>query len=189
MPGIAANQDTYRTSSNIADFATLNNVVKGFHDFLGRHITIHPVNLKDVDIRSKTFHAAIHSVKDMLPRQADLVHAGAIIARQLRRVDGSPVLVDKLEAFGHDDHLRARNVVLFDGGADNLLGPAVRVRVCHVPCVDATVKGILEDGEGFFLVEEPRLPVLVAKTHTSEDDLRDFEAGLANSMRLVRFRV
>lgn len=90
MPGIAANQDTYRTSSNIAGFATLNNVVKGFHDFLGRHITIHPVNLKDVDIRSKTFHAAIHSVKDILPRQADLVHAGAIIARQLRRVDGSP---------------------------------------------------------------------------------------------------
>lgn len=173
---------THRAGTNVTDLAALNNIVEGLHNLLGGHVTIHPVDLEHVNVSAETLNTTVHGLEDMLPREADLVHAGPIVTGQVGWVDGSLVLVDELETFGHDDELGAGDVILLDGGADDFLGAAVGVGVGHVPGVDAAVKGVLEDGEGLVLVEEPGLPVLVAEAHAAEDDLGDLEAGFAHAV-------
>ncbi len=43
---------------------------------------------------------------------------------------------------------------------------------------------MFEERQGFLFVEDPFLPVTAAVRHGSEDDLGDFEAGLAESVPL-----
>jgi hypothetical protein len=61
------------------------------------------------------------------------------------------------EAFGQDDNFVARDVVLFEGFADNFFAYAVRVDVCYVPVsfgrqvaflgrIDAQLRAGTEDG-------------------------------------------
>lgn len=86
-----------------------------------------------------------------------------------------------MEQLRHDDNLIARDLVLLQEGAEDLLRASIRVGIGNIKGVDPGVIGVLEDWKGFFLLEHPGLPILVAVGHATNDDLGDFEAGAANS--------
>ena len=86
-----------------------------------------------------------------------------------------------MEHLGHDDNLVARDFVLLQEGAKDLLRASIGVGIGNIKGVNPGVIGVLEDWKGFFLVEDPGLPVFVAVGHATNDDLGDFEAGAANS--------
>lgn len=138
------------------------------------------MDLQHVDVGAEALNAVLDSVKNVLPRQADLVNARPVVARENRGINGAFCLINKLEALGHDDEFGSRDVVVLDGCAENLLRPAVGVGIGHVPCIDALIERVLENWEGFILVQEPGLPVLVAEAHAAEDNLGDFETRFSD---------
>ena len=141
------------------------------------------MGLEDIDISPQASNTGVHSVHDVLPRQPDLIHLHIVVPPLTGRIDRPSCRIDVMEDLGHDDDLAARDAVLSEEGAEDLLGAAVGIRVGDVEGVDAGVVGVLEDGEGLFLVQDPGLPVLVAVGHAADDDLGDFEAGATDSAR------
>ena len=65
----------------------------------------------------------------MLPAQPDLVHHLGIIGRDCRYAERGVVFVDAKVAFREDDDFTARDVVLFEGFADDAFGDAVGINV------------------------------------------------------------
>lgn len=60
--------DTYRARAQVPNPSLLDNIVKGFHDFLPRSLSIEPVDLQHVDVSAESFYACFNCVKDVLPR-------------------------------------------------------------------------------------------------------------------------
>ena len=54
-------------------------------------------------------------------------------------------------------------------------------RTYRVPCVDAAFVRMLEEGQAFSFVQDPRLPFRGSITHGAQDDFGDLEARLAQA--------
>jgi hypothetical protein len=90
-----------------------------------------------------------------------------------------------VEHLRHDDNLVARDLVLLQEVAEDLLRASIRVGIGNIKGADPSVIGMLENWKGFFLVENLGSPVFIAVRHATNDNLGDFEAGAANSGDLL----
>merc|ERR1711974_273973 len=81
-------------------------------------------------------HAAME-----LARETKAVHKLAVVGGAER---GRVVIAHGEEDLGHDDDAFARNVVLLERLADDLLRLAVAVDICRVPGVDAALVGVVD---------------------------------------------
>lgn len=120
---------TYRASTNIADLAALDNIVQSLHDFLAGSVTVQTVNLEHVDVRAKTLDAGVNGIEDMLARQTDAVDKSPFVARGLPDGWELALVVDAVEALGHDNHPVAGNVELLQGLANDLLRATVGIDI------------------------------------------------------------
>lgn len=145
------------------------------------------MDLQHVDVRPQAPHTGVDRVEDVLPRQPDAVDPDGPVVGGAGGDGGGAVavLVDAQEALGQDDDALARDVVLLEGLADDLLGAAVGVDVCGIPRVDPPLVRVLEQRQGLVLVEHPLLPLPGAVGHGAQDDLGDLEAGLAEAVAVV----
>lgn len=103
----------------------------------------------------------------MLPRETNSVDTRTIVTGESCWIYRAFLLVDKLEALGHNDQLGAGNVIVLDSRAEDPLRLSIRVCIGDIPRVDAFVEGKPKDRESLVLIEKPGLPVLVAETHAS----------------------
>ena len=145
------------------------------------------MGLKDINISPQACDTGVHSIHDVLLQQPHLIHLHIVVPSLTGRIDRSSRRVDVMKDLGHDDYLAAGDVVLSQKGAKDFFGAAVRICVGDVEGVDAGIVCVLEDGEGFFLVQDQGLPVPGAVRHAADDDLGDFETGAADSVGDVRF--
>ena len=129
------------TRANVAHPATLDDIVEGTHNLLLRRLVIEAVDLKDVNVRSQTLHTRLDGVDDVLARETKAVHKLAVVGGAERR---RVVIAHGEEDLGHDDDAFARNVVLLERLADDLLRLAVAVDICRVPGVDAALVGVVD---------------------------------------------
>ena len=57
-----------------------------------------------------------------------------------------------------------------------------------IPSVNPGLVRMLQQWQALLLVQNPLLPLWIAVTHCSEDDLGDFEAGLAETIAVLASR-
>jgi hypothetical protein len=79
------------------------------------------MNLQDVDVRAQSLYAGIYRIEDVLAGQTDTVDQVTVVASRRRNRREIALVVHAEEALGEDDHAIARDVVLFQGLADDLL--------------------------------------------------------------------
>jgi hypothetical protein len=87
------------------------------------------VNLQNIDVCTKAFDALFNGVEDVLTAETNLVDHLAVVGRDRCDAEGRVFFVDAEVAFREEDDLVARDVVLLEGFADDLLGDAVGVDV------------------------------------------------------------
>ena len=87
------------------------------------------MNLQHVDVSAQTLDTRINRIKDVLAGQANTVDKVPIIAGC--RGDGweFALVIHAEEALGQDDYAVARDVVLFQGFANYLLGSAMGIDI------------------------------------------------------------
>jgi hypothetical protein len=112
---------TYRASTDIADLTTLDNIIQSLHDFLAGSVAVQTVNLEHIDVCAETLDASINGIEDVLARQTDTVDKVTFVTRGLPDGRELALIVDAVEALGHDDHTVAGNVELLQGLANDLL--------------------------------------------------------------------
>ena len=127
--------------ANVAHPAALDDIVEGTHNLLLRRLVVEAVDLEDVDVRSQTLHTRLDGVDDVLARETKAVHKLAVVGGAER---GRVVISHGEEDLGHDDDAFARNVVLLERLADDLLRLAVAVDIRRVPGVDAVLVGVVD---------------------------------------------
>src|SRR6478735_646662 len=98
-------RSTYRAGTNIANLSTFNYIIECFHNLLWRNITIHSVNLQNIDVGAQSFDTLIHCIKNVLSREADSVDARTIVTGESCRIYRAFFSIDELEALGHNDQL------------------------------------------------------------------------------------
>lgn len=115
--------------TNVPHFAALDDVVQRLHDLLHGRIPIQPVDLEHINISPQALDGSVDGVQDVFAAQTHAVDEGPVVGRGGvdGRVDG--VFLDAKVAFGQDDDVGPRDVVLLEGFADEALGAAVRVDV------------------------------------------------------------
>ena len=122
--------------ANVPDFSALHQIMQCAHRLLDWNSRIEAVDLQQVEIWSvEAREGSIDGGEDGLPRQAGLVYIVFALLDLLGIVDGADagLFADGAVAFGQDEELVTRDVVLFDGFADDELGVAVGVDVGCVP--------------------------------------------------------
>lgn len=133
----------------------------------------------------------------MFAAQAHLVCHFAIIGGHGGDAWLGAGLVDAEVAFGENDELLARDVILLDGFADDFFGATVGVDVglCRgvseggglmvhwevygVPGIQANFVGVFEEWQRLLFIENPFLPFLRTVRHCPQDHFRDLEARVA----------
>jgi hypothetical protein len=58
---------TYGTGAEVANPSHLHNIVQSAHNFFPRYIRVHPLDLKNVNVRAKSLHTSLYGIKDVLP--------------------------------------------------------------------------------------------------------------------------
>ena len=119
----------HRTRANIPDPTLLNHIVQRLHNLFPRCVTVQAVNLQNIDVGTKALGALFNGVEDVLPAETNPVDHLAVVGRDRRDGEGRVFFVDAEVAFREEDDLVARDVVLLEGFADDLLGDAVGVDV------------------------------------------------------------
>ena len=146
--------------------------MQSLHRLLNRRIGIEPMNLQQIHIiRPQTLQARIHSIENGPTAQTAVIHI-VFALRNLLPIHDTPDvrrLAHVTVAFAEDDELVPGNVELLDRLADDLFAYAVAVDVGGVPGVEAAVVGCFEKLESFVFFDDPGLPFLVAKAHSTED--------------------
>ena len=102
---------TYRTSTNISHLPAFNNIIESLHNFLPRRLPIQPVDLQYINVRAQSGNAGVHSVEDMLARQADSVDEVVVVASACGDRWVFAFIVDAEETLCHDYHAVAGDVV------------------------------------------------------------------------------
>lgn len=110
------------------------------------------MDLENINISPKSLNARINRIKDMLPRQSNSVHHIALILAAGRNRRELALIINTVEALGHDHDAVARYVVFLQRLADDFFGAAVRVHICCIPGVDSALVGVLDQREGFVFV-------------------------------------
>lgn len=124
---------SHRAGANIPDPTLLDDVVQRLHDLLPRCAAIQAMDLQHVDVCAQALDALLYRIEDVLPTETNLVDGLAVVRRGEGDVAAEIRFVDAEVAFGEEDDLLARDVVLLEGFADDALRPAVRVDVGGVP--------------------------------------------------------
>lgn len=91
---------TYRTSPDIPNLPTLDDVIQRPHDLLARSLAIQSMDLQYVDVRAQTGDTGIDGVEDVLPREADAVDETAVVGTRGRDRGHAAFVVDAEVAFG-----------------------------------------------------------------------------------------
>lgn len=141
----------HAAGANVPHLARLDEVVQRLHGLLDGGSGVEAVDLEQVDVRGvEPAQRRLDLVEDGGARQAKgvLVVLGRFKGGARDKVAGLGLLAHGPVALGENNDLFARDVVLLNGLADNLLGHAVGVDVGRVPGVDATIVGGLEEREG-----------------------------------------
>lgn len=102
------------------------------------------MNLENIDISPKSLNTRINRIKDMLPRQSNSVNHIALILTASRNGGELALVINTIEALGHDHDPVARDIVCLQRLADDFLRAAVRVYICCIPCVDSALVGVLD---------------------------------------------
>jgi hypothetical protein len=87
------------------------------------------VNLEHIDVRAETLHASVNGIEDVLARQTDTVDKVTFVTCGLPNGWELALVVDTVEALGHDNHTVAGNVELLQGLANNFFRATVGVDI------------------------------------------------------------
>jgi hypothetical protein len=151
--------------ADITDLARLNEVVEGLHGLLQRGVVIEAVNLEQVNVLSaQAAQRGVDLVEDGGARQVELVDVvlGGLVRVPLGVVPHLGLLAHAPVALCHDDDFLARDLVLAQRLAHNLLANPVGVHVGRVPRVEAAIIRGFQQGEGLE-ADYPRCQPLINK--------------------------
>jgi hypothetical protein len=132
--------NTHRAGTEIPYPPSFHNIVQRIHDLFVRHIWIHSLDLENVDVRSQTFDARFHSIKNMFPRQANPIHHPSVI-------DGSGIhgklrftaSTRTKSAFRHEHDILPWDVVRLECFGDDFFGAAVRIEIGLLASVSSPI--------------------------------------------------
>lgn len=137
--------------ADITDLARLDEIVEGLHGLLERGVVVEAVNLEQVDVvGAQAAQRGVDLIEDGSARQVELVDVvlGGLVSVPLGVVPHLGLLAHAPVALCHDDDFLARDLVLAQRLAHNLLADPVGVHVGRVPRVETAVICGFQQGEG-----------------------------------------
>ena len=172
----------HRTCANVAHFTALNEVVQGFHRFLGGDLGVGSVYLEEIKVRSlQARKRGIDRVEDGCAGEPTLVHVSWLFPELWRAVClDAGIICDETKAFRRDHDLVTGDFMLaisrtigrkvhgwgepavtyiFDELAQEAFRFAVGVEVGGIDRVDPEVPCRFDHLEGSSFVEDPWLDV------------------------------
>ena len=162
------------------------------------------MDLQHVDIGTQSLDAGVDGIEDVLARETNTVHKAAVVVRGGGDGRHLAFIVNTEEALGEDDNTVTGDVVLLQSLSEDFLRLTVGVDIglgmtksvsinlswaggstYRIPGVDTTLVSVLDQRKGFFLVQNPVLPLLGTVGHGTQDDLGDLEAGVSESVNYI----
>ena len=113
------------------------------------------MDLQYIDVGAKPLNTSFNCVEDMFPRKSDAIDSGSVVDGEFGRIQRTTSFINPMKAFRKNYDLVARDVVCLEEFTHSFLALPVRISVCNVKRVDATVIGMFENGECIVFGRDP----------------------------------